>query len=149
MMSPQYCSFHVGDLYLGIEVEQVQEVLHNSPITPVPTAPPAVSGLINLRGQIVTAIDLRTRFGLERADAASTPTMIVLDADDGLLALVVDSAGDVEEVDQSRFEEPPSTLKGESRRLIRGACKLKAKLMLVLDAGNVFDLEKNHEGREQ
>ena len=145
-MAPQYCSFYVGDLYLGLEVERVQEVLHNSPITPVPTAPPAVRGLINLRGQIVTAIDLRTRFGLGEADATLSPTMLVLDADDGLLALVVDSAGDVEEVDQNRFEEPPATLKGESRRLIRGACKLKKNLMLVLDADHVFDLADNEEG---
>lgn len=147
-MSPQYCSFHVGDLYLGIEVEQVQEVLHDAPITPVPTAPAAISGLINLRGQIVTAIDLRKRFGLEKAEDSLSPTMLVLDAKDGLLALVVDSAGDVEEVDEGRFEEPPATLKGESRRLIRGACKLQKNLMLVLDADHVFDLE-DREGREK
>ncbi len=73
---------------------------------------------------------------------AVTPTMLVLDAKDGLLALVVDSAGDVEEVDEGRFEEPPATLKGESRRLIRGACKLQKNLMLVLDADHVFDLER-------
>ena len=148
-MAPQYCSFYVGDLYLGLEVERVQEVLHNSPITPVPTAPPAVRGLINLRGQIVTAIDLRKRFGLAEADESISPTMLVLDAEDGLLALVVDSAGDVEEVAQNRFEEPPATLKGESRRLIRGACKLEKNLMLVLDADHVFDLENNHEEAQE
>ena len=131
-MSQQFCTFHVGDLFLGIEVERVQEVLRECDITPVPTAPGAIRGLINLRGQIVTAVDLRTRFAInERYEAA--PTVLILDTDAELLSLVVDRAGDVVEVEEAIFEEPPETLTGESRRLIKGAFKLKKTLLLVLD----------------
>jgi purine-binding chemotaxis protein CheW len=131
-MPQQFCTFHVGDLFLGIEVERVQEVLRDCDITPVPTAPDEIRGLINLRGQIVTAVDLRTRFGISDHYEAS-PTVLVLDTDADLLSLVVDRAGDVVEVDEAIFEKPPDTLAGESRRLIKGTFKLEKTLLLVLD----------------
>jgi purine-binding chemotaxis protein CheW len=131
-MAHQFCTFHVGDLFLGIEVERVQEVIRDSDITPVPAAPPWIRGLINLRGQIVTAIDLGTRFGRTDHDAESS-TVLVLDAGATLLSLVVDRADDVVEVSDKSFEPPPDTLKGEARRLIRGAYKLQKSLLLVLD----------------
>jgi len=138
-MAQQFCTFYVGDLFLGIEVERVQEVLRDSDITPVPTAPPSVRGLINLRGQIVTAIDLGTRFGIaDREDESST--VLVLDAGSALLSFVVDRAGDVVEVNDESFERPPDTLKGEARRLIKGTYKLQKKLLLVLDVENALDL---------
>ena len=138
-MAQQFCTFYVGDLFLGIEVERVQEVLRDSDITPVPTAPPSVRGLINLRGQIVTAVDLGTRFGIaDREDEYST--VLVLDAGSALLSFVVDRAGDVVEVNDESFERPPDTLKGEARRLIKGTYKLQKKLLLVLDVENALDL---------
>jgi purine-binding chemotaxis protein CheW len=138
-MPQQFCTFHVGDLFLGIEVERVQEVLLDCDITPVPTAPEEIRGLINLRGQIVTAVDLRTRFGNgERFEAA--PTVLVLDSGTELLSLVVDRAGDVVEVEDTIFEEPPETLTGESRRLIKGTFKLEETLLLVLDVEHAVAL---------
>ena len=139
-MSHQFCTFHVGDLYLGIEVERVQEVLRDCDITPVPTAPPSVRGLINLRGQIVTAVDLRTRFGITEAFEGAS-TVLVLDAGSELLSLVVDRTGDVVEVDAKNFEKPPDTLKGESRRLIRGAYKLRKQLLLALDVEHAIHID--------
>jgi len=140
-MAQQFCTFHVGDLFLGIEVKRVQEVLRDSHITPIPTAPPAVRGLINLRGQIVTAIDLGTRFNQANRHIDGS-TVLVLDAGSELLSFVVDRAGDVVEVDESTFEEPPDTLRGEARRLIRGAYKLKKTLLLVLNIEHALDLDK-------
>ena len=131
-MAQQFCTFDVGDLFLGIEVERVQEVLRGSDITPVPTAPPSVRGLINLRGQIVTAVDLGSRFGIPDREGGES-TVLVLRTGSKLISFVVDRSGDVVEVDDSSFEKPPDTLKGEARRLIRGAYKLQKKLLLVLD----------------
>ena len=140
-MARMFCTFYVGDLFLGIEVERIQEVLRDSVVTAVPKAPSAILGLINLRGQIVTAVDLRTRFGLPNRDSEASSTILVLDGADELLSLVVDRAGDVVEVEDDHFEEPPDTLKSESRRLVRGAYKLEHRLLLVLDADHAFDLE--------
>ncbi len=132
-MSFQLCTFHVGDLLLGIEVTQIQEVLRKTPVTPVPKTPPAISGLINLRGQIVTAVDLRRLFRIEVDSATDAPTMLILDSGSELRSLVVDTVGEVVTVAEGDFEEPPDTLRGESRKLIRGAYKLKDRLLLVLD----------------
>jgi purine-binding chemotaxis protein CheW len=142
MMARQFCTFFVGELFLGIEVTRIQEVLRDWMITPVPTANPAIRGLINLRGQIVTAVDLRTCFKIPDRDRDdSAPTILVLDGGTELLSLVVDRPGDVLEVEDGSFEEPPDTLKNESRRLIRGAYKLEHNLLLVLDVDHVFDLD--------
>jgi len=138
-MAQQFCTFHVGDLFLGIEVERVQEVIRGCGITPVPTAPPSVRGLINLRGQIVTAVDLGARFGLANHRGEGS-TVLVLDAGSEPLSFVVDRSGDVVKVEESSFEKPPDTLKGEARRLIRGAYKMKKKLLLVLDVEHALEL---------
>ena len=146
-MARQFCTFFIDELFLGIEVGRIQEVLRDWTITPVPTANPAIRGLINLRGQIVTAVDLRTRFDIpdrDRGDAS--PTILVLDGGEGLLSLVVDRPGDILEVEDESFEEPPETLKNESRRLIRGAYKLEHSLLLVLDVDHAFDLDAAAEG---
>ena len=144
-MAQQFCTFYVGDLFLGIEVERVQEVLRDSDITPVPTAPTSVRGLINLRGQIVTAVDLGTRFGMTDHEGQGS-TVLVLDAGSSLLSFVVDRAGDVVEVNDESFEKPPDTLKGEARRLIRGTYKLQKTLLLVLDVEHALELEADTGG---
>jgi purine-binding chemotaxis protein CheW len=142
MMARQFCTFFVGELFLGIEVTRIQEVLRDWMITPVPTANPAIRGLINLRGQIITAVDLRTRFQIPDRDRGDPPpTILVLDGSEELQSLVVDRSGDVLEIEDECFEEPPDTLKSESRRLIQGAFKLEHSLLLVLDIDHVFDLD--------
>lgn len=137
-MALQFCTFHVGDHLLGIEVAQIQEVLRKTPVTPVPKTPPAISGLINLRGQIVTAVDLRTLFRIEVDSATDAPNMLILDSGSELRSLVVDAVGEVVAVGAGDFEEPPDTLRGESRNLIRGAYKLKDRLLLVLDVAHTM-----------
>lgn len=144
-MAQQFCTFHVGDLFLGIEVERVQEVLKGCDITPVPTAPPTIRGLINLRGQIVTAIDLGARFELDKREETGS-TVLVLDAGSDLASIVVDRSGDVVEIDEASFEEPPDTLKGEPRRLIRGSFKLQKSLLLALDVDYALDIREGNSG---
>jgi len=138
----QYCTLTVGDLLLGIDIEEIQEVLRDTTITPVPLADQAIRGLINLRGQIVTAIDLRRRLGLDDLDANSSFMTMVLGTTEEPLALVVDSVGDVVEVTRDSFEAPPDTLKGEARRMIEGAHKLERSLLLVLNLSVVLDLRE-------
>ncbi|WP_299953500.1 chemotaxis protein CheW [uncultured Modestobacter sp.] len=121
-----------GDLY-GVEVEHVQEVLRSQSITRVPLAPPAVAGLINLRGQVVTAIELRERLGRPARPEAEQPVVIVVRLHGEAVSLLVDSIADVVDVDVRDFEAPPDTLDGAARELIRGAYKLSGQLLLALD----------------
>ncbi|MCA8960206.1 MAG: purine-binding chemotaxis protein CheW [Planctomycetes bacterium] len=128
----QFCTFHLGDHYFGVEVQHVQEVIRHLELTPVPLAEPCVRGLINLRGQIVTAIDLREKLGMPPRSADESPINVVVRADGGPIACLVDRIGDVVTVREG-FEEPPATVQGIGRELLRGAYKLEGRLLLVLD----------------
>lgn len=128
----QYCTFYLDDLYLGIEVERVQEVIRPLEMTRVPLASPVVRGLINLRGQIVAAIDLRRRLQLPERDDSELMNVVVHGAS-GPIALLVDDIGDVLEVTGDTYEPPPATLNGVIRDLVQGVHKLDRSLLLVLD----------------
>lgn len=129
----KFCTFTLDGLLFGVEVLKVQEVIRYLAMTRVPLAPSVVRGLINLRGQIVTAIDLRRRLELPERPADQSPMNVVIRTDDEAVSLLVDEIGEVREVDEESFEQPPETLKGVARELIRGAYKLKDQLLLVLD----------------
>jgi purine-binding chemotaxis protein CheW len=147
----QYCTFYVDGHYFGLDVLKVQEIIRYQEMTRVPLAPPVVRGLINLRGQIVTAIDLRRRLELSDRPADQVPLNVVVQTDDGAVSLLVDEIGDVLEVSENLFERPPETLKGTARELIRGAYKLKDRLLLILDAErtvNVTGSGRDHERSE-
>lgn len=136
----QYCTFHLGDLFLGVEVTRVQEVIRHQPTTPVPLASPVIGGLMNLRGEIVTTIDLRRRLGLGDRPAEHDPMNVVIRADEGVVSLLVDEIGDVIEVVDDDFEPPPSTLPPSTRDVIVGVYKLDGRLLLILDCDRVLDL---------
>lgn len=121
-----------GDLY-GIDVARVQEVLRTHSLTRVPLAPPAVAGLINLRGQVVTAIELRERLGRPARPADAAAVVIVVRLEDEAVSLLVDRIADVVHVQAADFEAPPDTLDGAARELILGAYKLDGRLLLALD----------------
>ncbi|MFT5523725.1 MAG: purine-binding chemotaxis protein CheW [Pirellulaceae bacterium] len=135
-----YCTFRLDDLFFGIEVRKVQEVIRYQPTTRVPLAPGLIQGIMNLRGQIVTALDLRQRLGLPKAADDWRPMNVVIRMAEGPISLLVDEIGDVVEVDQALFEPPPETLQGTTRELIRGALKLDDRLLLVLDTENVVQV---------
>jgi purine-binding chemotaxis protein CheW len=122
-----------GSIY-GVSVEAVQEVLRGQLRTRIPLAPPGLAGLINLRGQVLTAIDLREQLGLPARDAgAGEPMLVVVRVAGEPVALLVDTIGAVVDVGAGQFEPPPDTLSGPSRELIRGAYKLEGELLLDLD----------------
>ena len=138
----RYATFSVANMFCGIDVGQVQEVLKHQDMTPVPLAPGVIQGLINLRGQIVTAIDLRRRFRLpERMDGREAMNM-VLRCDGGAVSLLVDSIGDVLEVDGCEHEPPPSTMDPFHRELVEAVFKLDGKLLLALDTAKVLKIEE-------
>lgn len=129
----QLCTFKLGDQSYAVDALTVQELIRQQPMTRVPKAPACVRGLINLRGQIVTAIDLRNRLGTRPMEGDCSPMNVVIRGDDGAVSLLVDQIGDVIEVDDSNFEEPPDTLSSSERELILGAYKLEDRLLLLLD----------------
>lgn len=140
MTTRQLCTFRLADQLLGIEVTEVQEVLRPQALTPVPLSPPEVLGLMNLRGQIVTAIDLRRRLGMPDRPADEEPMSVVVRTADGVLSLLVDSIGDVVEVSEDDFETPPENLEGIAGDLLSGVYKLPGALLGVLDTARAVDV---------
>jgi purine-binding chemotaxis protein CheW len=140
--SRQFCTFYLENYFFGIELSDVQEVLRHLELTAVPLAPHAVRGLMNLRGQIVMAVDLRRQLGLlERA--ANKPAMnIIVRTGEDAVSLLVDEIGDVVEASEDSFEPPPETLRGTVRSAIRGVHKLEKQLMHVLDTERACTVEE-------
>jgi purine-binding chemotaxis protein CheW len=132
-MATQYVTFTLDGAHYGVDVAKVQEVLRAQRRTPVPLADADVAGLVNLRGQVVMTVDLRTRLGLPALPAGQEPMMVVAQVAGETVSLLVDEIGDVVEVDADQFERPPETLVGPMRDLITGAYKLETGLLLALD----------------
>jgi purine-binding chemotaxis protein CheW len=136
----QFATFFVDGLFFGVEVLKVQEVIRHQAMTRVPLAPREVQGLINLRGQIVTALDLRRRLTLAARPQDALPMNVVVRTDDGAVSLLVDEIGDVVEVSEEQFERPPETVAGVARELISGVYKLRDRLLLILDTEKTIRL---------
>lgn len=136
----QLCAFRLGSLYLGIDVLEVREVLRDADVTMIPLADGAVDGLINLRGSIATAIELRRRLDLDDRAPGEPVIHVVVHADGEPVTLMVDAIGDVIDVAPDSYEPPPATMTGTARELIAGAYKLEGELLLVLDVERAVDL---------
>jgi purine-binding chemotaxis protein CheW len=139
----QFATFFVGNLLFGVEVLRVQEVLRYQEMTPVPRSAEVIEGLINLRGQIVTAIDVRRRLGLKPRESSRTPMNMVVRSDDGAVSLLVDEIGDVLDVEQAAFETVPDNVAPGIRDLTTGVYKLKERLLLILDTSRVIDINSS------
>jgi len=134
-----FTSCFVGDLCFGVAVAQVQEVTYGGTLTRLPLASSRVSGLLNLRGQIIAVTDLRRCLDLDDRPAGDQPVHLILQTEDGHISLLVDRVGDVVDVDERDFELPPETLRGRARELIRGAYKLDDGLLLALDTTQILN----------
>lgn len=137
---PRYCTFFLGDLYLGVPVTAVQEVIRDQERTRVPLVSGVVHGLINLRGEIVTTVDLRHRLDLGPRPDGVEPINVVVRHDDGVVSLLVDVIGDVCEVTEEAFELLPPTVSDSAREFVRGICKVGDLLLLLLDVERLLDL---------
>jgi purine-binding chemotaxis protein CheW len=147
--SGQFCTFTVANHYFGIEVTRVQEVLRQQNLTPVPKAPHEIAGLLNLRGQILPAIDLRKRLGFaeeddkddEGSDGPKTFVNVIISSPDGPVDLLADRVGDVLTLDSSTWEPSSEALGGKLKDAVLGLHKLKHELLLVLDPARVVEID--------
>jgi purine-binding chemotaxis protein CheW len=140
MMARRYCTFVVDGLLCGIDADRVQEILRDQPFTPVPLAPPGVLGLINLRGQIVTAVDARCRLGMGDAPQGAARTHVIVRSGDEAVSLVVDAEKEILEVDPATFEDTPDTVPEAMSRMLAGVHKLDGYLLAILDSDRVVSV---------
>ncbi len=138
----QLCGFKIMDGQYAIPVLEVQEVVKPQKVTPVPLGPDYVDGLINLRGQIVTAINLRVMFGLPKNEAGEDNYMnIIVRWGDGLYALVVDEIMDVMDIENTTFEDTPDMIDEKIKKYIRGVFKLENNLLTLLSLEKLLDIK--------
>ena len=135
----EFATCYVADQLFGIEVSEVQEVTRGGHLTRLPLASRPVCGLLNLRGQIVAAVDLRTCLHLEQRADGQMPVHVILKTGAGSVSIVVDRVGDVLSVDGSAFELPPETVSGPIGELVRGAYKLDTALLMALDTERLLN----------
>jgi purine-binding chemotaxis protein CheW len=134
----QFATFYLADRLYGINVMQVQEVTDSLPLTDIPLAPKYVKGLINLRGQLATAIGLRELLGIEDKPANHLGMAVVCRINTHLISLQVDKIGDVIRVADSDFELSPSTLDNTSRKFIQGVYKTEESILSVIEIDSIF-----------
>lgn len=136
----QYCTFWADGLYFGVPVESVQEVLRFQPMSAAPRAPKSVFGLINLRGQIVTAVDLRHRLGLAARPVDQIPMNVVVRTRGEVVSLLVDDIGDVIDTEGAALEAVPPTLPSSVREVVTGVVPLPDTILLAIDADLATDV---------
>jgi purine-binding chemotaxis protein CheW len=139
--SRQFCTFYLDRLLFGVESQKIQEVVGYRDLRPVPLAPAAVSGLMNLRGQVVVALELRKQLELSERPASMTPVCLVVRAAGGEVCLLADEVGNVVEVEDATFEPSPETLSPRLRSVILGVHKLEHQLMHVLNTDRACEVE--------
>jgi purine-binding chemotaxis protein CheW len=144
----RYCTFLLGGVHFGVPVTKVQEVLRAQERTRIPLVSPVVDGLINLRGEIVTTLDLRRRLGLPPRGDDAEAMNVVIRSDEGVVSLLVDEIRDVLEVEDADFEPVPPTLTGPWRDLVTAIFKLDDSLLLILDTERLLEIRDTTDQRE-
>ena len=137
----QWVTFRLGDEIYGIDVLQVQEVLRITEISPVPGAPSYVLGIINLRGNVVTVIDARSRFGLPAKDTDDASRIIVVDAFEKVVGLLVDNVSEVAYVPNSQIEISPNVGTDESNKFVSGVSNRDGELLIMVDLAKLINTE--------
>lgn len=138
LQSDDVVTFRVGTQWFGLGVLKVQEVIGEQKVARVPLAGPAIAGLLNLRGQIVTAIDMHRKLEIPRASDEPLMNVVIRDGDE-LFALIVDEVGDVATVPAGALEALPVSLDGAWGRICTGVTRREQGLLAVLDVTNLLD----------
>ncbi len=134
----QVVSFALGGEEYGVDIAQVQEINRMVPITHVPRAPRFMEGVINLRGQLIPIIDLRTRFGMPRAEHSKTTRIVVTEIGTKRVGMVVDSVSEVLRIPVEQIEDAPDIIAGVETEYIRGVGKMGDRLIIMLDLARVI-----------
>ena len=137
----QFCTFTVGGFLFGIEVSHIQEVMRYHEMTEVPLSADVVQGLINLRGQIITALDLRRKLKMPEPEEGQLPMNVVVRVHGEVASLLVDGIGDVMTVSEEIREPPPDTVDPYLKLFLKDVYKLKNRLLLILDVKKLLDVE--------
>lgn len=138
----QWVTFHLDNEKYGIKVMQVQEVLRMTEIAPVPGAPHYVLGIINLRGSVVTVIDTRRRFGLPDTDADDETRIVIVEADNNVVGILVDSVAEVVDLQMSEIETAPNVGNDESSKYIQGVSSRDDELLILVDVNKLLSDEE-------
>ena len=141
----QVVSFQLGSEEYGVDISQVQEIIRMVEITHVPRAPRFMEGVINLRGQLIPIIDLRTRFGMPRIDATKSTRIIVTEIGSKRVGIVVDSVSEVLNLPIENVEEAPEMIAGVGTEYIQGVGKLNDRLIIMLDLTMVISGDEKRE----
>jgi len=129
----EYATFYVCDILLGLDIRQIEEINRQLTMTSVPHAPHFVRGVVNLRGEVATVVDLRAILGLPAAEITDQSRNVVVNARGERIGLLVDRIGDVVRTSASDIEPPPANVSGVDGRFFRGVCKLEKELLVILD----------------
>ncbi|MGD8176746.1 chemotaxis protein CheW [Marinimicrobium sp. ARAG 43.8] len=138
----QWVTFRLDGETYGINVMQVQEVLRYSEIAPVPGAPAYVLGIINLRGNVVTVIDTRHRFALAEGEVTDNTRIVIIETDNHVIGILVDSVAEVVYLNQSEIETAPNVGNEESAKFIQGVCHKNDELLILIDLNKLLSNEE-------
>jgi purine-binding chemotaxis protein CheW len=141
----QWVTFRLENETYGINVMQVQEVLRYTEIAPVPGAPPYVLGIINLRGNVVTVIDTRLRFGLPSAETTDQTRIVIIEAENQVVGMLVDAVAEVVYLRQSEIETTPNVGNDESAKFIQGVCHKNDELLILVELEKMMSDEEWNE----
>lgn len=139
----EIATFYMGDILMGVDIQKVQEINRHVDITPVPQAPACVRGVINLRGDVVTVLDLRTVLELEPAEITDQSRNMIAKAGDEQIGLLVDRIADVVKVTRNEIEPPPANVSGIDGRFFDGVYKMESELLIILNAEEVLSVDQN------
>ncbi|HKE37167.1 MAG TPA: chemotaxis protein CheW [Candidatus Baltobacteraceae bacterium] len=141
----QLVSFRLGGEEYGVNIAQVQEIIRMVEITHVPRAPRFMEGVINLRGQLIPIIDLRTRFGMSRIDPTKSTRIVVTEIGNKRVGIVVDSVSEVLNIPIENVEDAPEMVAGVGTEYIQGVGKLGERLIIMLDLTMVISTEEKQQ----
>ncbi len=141
----QWVTFRLSDEKYGINVMQVQEVLRITEIAPVPGAPAYVLGIINLRGNVVTVIDTRNRFGLMSKETDDSSRVVIIETEDHIIGILVDSVAEVVELRSSEIETAPNVGNDETSKYIQGVTSRDNELLILVDLNKFLSDEEKME----